>query len=315
MTRLPGFVAAVFAVIGLSFAQGSAPAQSSALQAEVKAAEALRDQGKYAEAADAFRAIIARAPGTAVAHFNLAYCVHSGGDHAAAIELHEIAAQFVQVRPHALYNLACALAQSGRPGDALDALDRSVSAGMPDADLARNDPDLASIRADPRFEEILGYVGQPVDRAMDFWVGDWDCYSVPSKQLSGHNVIESRLGGRAILEQWSPASGTPGVTGESWNVYDAAEGCWKQTWVANSGNVIEFRGRRMANGLLLEASGHDGQGGTQLRRIFLRPVEGGDGGDGGEGGRVQQTGTKSTDGGATWAPEYDLLYVPKGEQP
>ena len=31
------------------------------------------------------------------------------------------------------------------------------------------------------------------------------------------------------------------------------------------------------------------------------------------GGRIQQTGTRSVDGGKTWTLRYDLIYVPRGE--
>jgi predicted esterase len=50
------------------------------------------------------------------------------------------------------YNFACGLALSGDKPGALDALDNAVLAGWSDVDHMRKDPDLASLREDPRFE-------------------------------------------------------------------------------------------------------------------------------------------------------------------
>jgi acetyl esterase/lipase len=52
------------------------------------------------------------------------------------------------------YNLACAYALAGRSSEALRALENAVDAGFADADLLANDPDLAALRAEPRFEEL-----------------------------------------------------------------------------------------------------------------------------------------------------------------
>lgn len=54
-----------------------------------------------------------------------------------------------------LYNIACAHALVGDREEALDWLGRAVLAGFDQATHARTDPDLASIRDDPRFEGIL----------------------------------------------------------------------------------------------------------------------------------------------------------------
>ncbi|GEM_PF-2267443 len=56
----------------------------------------------------------------------------------------------------ARYNIACGLSRLGRADEALSALQEAVNGGFHDADFARKDPDLESIRSDPRFEGILG---------------------------------------------------------------------------------------------------------------------------------------------------------------
>jgi serine/threonine protein kinase/Tfp pilus assembly protein PilF len=53
-----------------------------------------------------------------------------------------------------LYNAACTFCALNRNTDALDALAKAWRAGFRDADWARRDPDLASLRGDPQFEKL-----------------------------------------------------------------------------------------------------------------------------------------------------------------
>jgi Flp pilus assembly protein TadD len=54
----------------------------------------------------------------------------------------------------AMYNLACAYALKGDSGPALEWLERSINAGFDDSEKIQSDPDIASLRAEPRFKEI-----------------------------------------------------------------------------------------------------------------------------------------------------------------
>ncbi len=53
------------------------------------------------------------------------------------------------------YNLACSLALLGRAGDAVGALQRAVELGYDDAEHLIADEDLADLREEPRFREIV----------------------------------------------------------------------------------------------------------------------------------------------------------------
>jgi predicted Zn-dependent protease len=53
------------------------------------------------------------------------------------------------------YNLACSLALSKRPSDALRALWRAVDLGYTDADWMMQDPDLEGLKEHPQFREIV----------------------------------------------------------------------------------------------------------------------------------------------------------------
>jgi serine/threonine protein kinase/tetratricopeptide (TPR) repeat protein len=57
--------------------------------------------------------------------------------------------------PLTLYNIACLHAIAGRTNLALDHLERAVEKGMRNRDWFMTDPDLESVRNDPRFHELL----------------------------------------------------------------------------------------------------------------------------------------------------------------
>lgn len=54
-----------------------------------------------------------------------------------------------------LYNLACAESRDGREDDALDHLARALELAPRFADNAREDPDFARLREDPRFADVV----------------------------------------------------------------------------------------------------------------------------------------------------------------
>ena len=101
------------------------------------------------------------------------------GEPKAARELFERALDLSHHNPTVTYGIACAAARAGQ-GDALYWLGRSVDWGWVDADVARWDPDLESLRADPRFERELARMAGPVEDPSDspfastwrLWVGE-----------------------------------------------------------------------------------------------------------------------------------------------
>lgn len=63
--------------------------------------------------------------------------------------------------PATRYNLACAYALVGRKEEAFAALEGAVAAGFSDRNTLEADPDLASLRSEPRFSRILDSLGAP----------------------------------------------------------------------------------------------------------------------------------------------------------
>jgi len=63
--------------------------------------------------------------------------------------------------PTAHYNLACSLALVGHGSEALDALERAVELGYEDGAHLAEDEDLATLRHEPRFTELLARLEAP----------------------------------------------------------------------------------------------------------------------------------------------------------
>ena len=247
-------------------------------------------------------AIVDADPSNGAACYHLGRALHADGRLEQALPLHERAASFPGFEARARYNLACAHARLGHADQALAALEAAIAAGFDQAAYARTDADLESLRSDPRFEAALERVGLPLARRLNFWVGEWDCYSANTGRINGRNDLTARVGGQVIHEAWTPVGGGPG--GESWNYFDPATRTWRQHWQTSNGQPFVFVGRPKQRGILYEGPHLDGRPSLQRRRMFIRPIDGG---------RVQQTGTQSSDGGATWRPDYDLIYLPRGQ--
>jgi tetratricopeptide (TPR) repeat protein len=116
------------------------------------------------EAAALYRRILEADPKDAAAQRALSSAVSRGGlmalfakDYPTAIARLEEALPKVPEagRPNVLYNLACAYALSGRKDEALDRLGKAVEAGFGPRATIEGDEDLASLRAEARFAEIV----------------------------------------------------------------------------------------------------------------------------------------------------------------
>jgi serine/threonine protein kinase/tetratricopeptide (TPR) repeat protein len=131
-------------------------------QAPIFAAIAYRSLGRGEEAAAAASRGLAAAeralalnPGESRALYLGAMELEVTGDHARADEWARRAVQSDPTNPLMLYNIGCLHAVGGRPGLALDHLERAMELGMRNRDWLMTDPDLASIREDPRFKALL----------------------------------------------------------------------------------------------------------------------------------------------------------------
>jgi putative intracellular protease/amidase len=115
----------------------------------------LEDEGHVKEAASVYRAVLASSPDDAFAWYRLGVTLQRTGDLAGATEAAQKASTSAEVRPNALYNLACAYALQGKKDDALTALEQAVAAGFKSKGLLESDEDLASIRGEARFRKVV----------------------------------------------------------------------------------------------------------------------------------------------------------------
>jgi len=135
-------------------------------------------------------------------------------------------------------------------------------------------------------------------RQFDFWAGEWIVTS--NGQPAGTNTIEMIHGGCALKESWQGA-GEGGISGSSFNIYDAATGKWHQTWVDANGTLLQLDGGLSGSSMVLSGERPVPAGnGTAQHRITWTP---------GEDGSVRQLWEVSADGGDTWNVLFDGLYV------
>jgi hypothetical protein len=136
----------------------------------------------------------------------------------------------------------------------------------------------------------------PAYRQFDFWLGDWDVFDA-GEQVARVRV-SSILAGCVLLEEYGDSKGNEG---RSFSIYDATRGLWHQGWVTNGGRLLVIEGR-FHDGVM-ELAGRDrAAAGSPQREVrgTWQPVRGG----------VREFAARSSDGGQTWQPWFDLLFRP-----
>jgi hypothetical protein len=134
---------------------------------------------------------------------------------------------------------------------------------------------------------------------LDFWLGDWDVYV--GERKVGENSIRSILGGCAVTEDWSGASGTHG---HSLFYVSPEAATWRQVWitehaVAPAGVKEKSLIERRADGTLIFQGAINDGARRYLDRTTLEPKAPGE---------VRQLIEVSTDDGRTWTPTFDAGY-------
>lgn len=119
-------------------------------------ANLLFNNRKYDAAIEAYRALLATDANDLRVLYNLAQALHSTKKHDEAAAMFERASVVPDLASGAFYNAACAYAAAGKKQQALDALDRAVSAGFRAKQYILEDDDLKELRQDARFVQIVG---------------------------------------------------------------------------------------------------------------------------------------------------------------
>ncbi len=264
------------------------------------AAEELFENGQFAEALEAWQAVVDGDPGSVRARARVAGCLIGLGRPGEAVTILEPLVAAMPGQPGLAYRLAVARAGIADDEAALAALDQAASAGLRLTSGLDREAAFARLRSRARFVAIRDRIAandaptalDPRFRTFDFWVGFWEARTTDGV-LQGHNRIERVLGGAAIIERWSGASG---LRGTSLNRYDRHTDTWRQTWVDDQGDVVEFEDGRAGAGRVVFGAA-DSTGG---RRRLTFEDRGPD--------AFRQLSEQSDDDGTTWSVEYDFHY-------
>ncbi len=116
-----------------------------------------RLDGQFREAVELLEQAIEISPDNPTAHVSLAACYRALGDEAR----YEAEAQRVRelMTGQSEYNLACMEAVLGNTDEALHLLETALEKGQVLIEWMRRDPDLASIREEPGFQQLLARYG------------------------------------------------------------------------------------------------------------------------------------------------------------
>jgi hypothetical protein len=145
-------------------------------------------------------------------------------------------------------------------------------------------------------------------RQFDFWIGTWDVY--PSAAPAGRaprigvNVITAIESGCALLESWTA---TRGGTGRSLNWYDTNLQTWRQLWIDQQGNTLDYTSGEYRDGAMRFTGWTRGPAGERVeqRLIFFNIHRD----------TVRQLFEASRDSGRTWQPTFDGRYVRRAVAP
>lgn len=166
-------------------------------------------------------------------------------------------------------------------------------------------PGVAGVNVESHAQGATAPAARPVPcmqeecRQFDFWIGEWDV-TRPDGKPAGTNSIRKVLNGCALHESWTSAAGS--FAGHSYNLYDAARGRWHQTWVDNSGTLLQLEGGLVGGKMVLTGSRPPAQAGAMdvLHRISWEKKSDDE---------VRQLWESSPDGGQTWSVVFDGKYV------
>lgn len=140
-------------------------------------------------------------------------------------------------------------------------------------------------------------------RQLDFWIGDWDTFE--TDDLDGPSIARARVEpiaqGCAVHELYEQGDG---LVGDSILSYDPVRRQWQQTWVTNRGSIMVLWGGFEDGALVLEGEVHLRDGTTVMQRITWKTQDRG----------VRETAVLSKDGGKTWTPAFDVLFLKREDK-
>jgi ketosteroid isomerase-like protein len=158
---------------------------------------------------------------------------------------------------------------------------------------------LTGLTTMPAFpQSSISHCATPEYRQFDFWAGDWDAFDLENPNVPAARVrVDRILDGCALHEDYE---GVNGHKGESFSIYDASRKVWHQSWVTNRGELLTIEGRMEDSRMILSGVDRNESRADRQVRGRWQPVSGG----------VRETAVRSTDGGKTWEPWFDMMFRP-----
>ncbi len=140
---------------------------------------------------------------------------------------------------------------------------------------------------------------QQESRQFDFWIGEWDLtWGEDAEVGAGTNVITAELDSCVIEENFTALEDEPFV-GKSVSVYDSESGLWKQTWVDNHGNYLDFDGGFRDGKMILQRRTHQEDEEIWQRMVWYNISDD----------SLDWNWEKSTDGGQNWQVLWKIHYL------
>lgn len=139
----------------------------------------------------------------------------------------------------------------------------------------------------------------PETQKLNYWLGDWSI-AAPGSAADASSHVSFSLEKCVIVENWK---GENNHFGENIFGYSTGDKSWKGFFADNRGHVHVFVDGRVSAGKAEFEGPSRGEKGEQvLNRIRITQLSAD---------KVEQTWDKSTDNGATWAPQFRLEYTRK----
>lgn len=295
----------VFFVMLLAASAFSQIQPTSAVTPEMRAeANKFYQASDWERAAAAYEKIVSLEPANPNAKYRLGVVELNLNRTANALKNLESA---MAASPNAVYALALAraFARAGNKQKVFETIEKSIPLGGIAPETLNAEMDFAVWREDAGFKDLVRRSDLAVNpckassefRQFDFWIGEWDVKN-PQGVPSGTSSVQLILGQCIIFENWTGGSGT---NGKSFNIYDANDKKWHQTWVDDKGTFTHYIGG-LINGEMVVTAETSVSGKPTLAKMTFTKMPNGD---------VRQHGENSTDGGKTWATSFDLIYSRK----
>ncbi|WP_448212378.1 hypothetical protein [Colwellia sp. MEBiC06753] len=133
-------------------------------------------------------------------------------------------------------------------------------------------------------------------RQFDFWLGQWTVTNHSNNQIS-QSKISAINNGCGILEEYQTPSG---YVGKSLNIYDKQRQLWHQTWIDNTGLLLQLEGKFSSGKMVLTGTTQDAEGNSLLNQISWQQLTDG---------KVNQVWQVSKDNGQSWQLLFDGIYT------